>query len=181
MAQYFQDNMLIEMGDKVRERDLKLESTMSAREIELEDSVETRVSKVIADVETRTYQQESTRIAVIATRVIIQQNTRTADLATRANKQVVEFSNNIETRTMILSDTIGTLNHEIPTLVYENVDHQFPNPEALEDVAIIVVQTRAAIAVQESFAQTVQQAVLATTDAMATMAAAETPSATPSP
>jgi hypothetical protein len=75
---------------------------------------------------------------------------------------------------VIISDTVGALNQTVPTLVYEAVD-QFSDAEALQAVAIEIVQTRADLAVQESFSQTVKQAVAATTDAMATATAEVTP------
>lgn len=177
-TQNFQERMLTD-----------IQGTASAREIELGYDMGTRVSSAISEIETRTIQSEDKRAAEVGTRIVEEELTRTAELITRVDIQVEAFTDDINTRTAVLSDTVGILNDELPMRVYNAVDH-YSDPIALKAVAIEVVQTRADIAVQDSFSQTVKLAVEATNQAIFITATAEAievgtstpmPTATPTP
>lgn len=164
-----------------------IEATVSAREIELGDTMGTRVSAAIDEIETRTTETEETRAADMSTRIVIEELTRTADMITTVNIQVEDFSDNINTRTAVLSNTVGTLNNELPTRVYDAVG-QYSDLADLQSIAIEIVQTRVDVVVQDSFSETVKLAVGATAQAIFTTATSDatqeetsTPIATPTP
>jgi len=162
--------MQADLDANLQTRAHNAEVEAQTREAAVESSVNSTVETLLITVETE----------IIAQQAYIEASGSQGvnDFATRADLRVIDFATRVGERFSEVSDKANILDSEMATRVFTAVEANV-DPAQLQAVAVEVLQTRIGNVIEESFEESVQLAVEATTTAvMETATAAVTPSPT---
>ncbi|MEM7112357.1 MAG: hypothetical protein AAF614_07985 [Chloroflexota bacterium] len=157
-----QENIEATIQSNIIVRETAIKMTVDS----MQEAFDLEVNAMVSDIGTRTINQVSTQDADVARRASREMNA----LADIASTQTAELSGTAQSHNRAVlrqSEYISTRAPEIVFAAVETAVNENVNPDALRDVAIMIVQTRVNGVVETSFEQSVEQAVVATEEAIA--------------
>jgi hypothetical protein len=170
--QEFQTLLQANLEANLQTRAYSADVMAQTREAAIELSVNSTVEALLTTVEAELVTQQA----------IIQEsgNQGVDQFATRADQRIIDFATRTDERYLEVSNRANLLNEEIATTVFTAVEANVDSAQ-LQAVAAEVLQTRIGNVIEESFEESVQLAVDATSTALVTHTPTVTPGITSTP